>query len=194
MARFCSTCTLSTSAQARRNSPARSTFKPRFPARRAMATGRWSRSTRGKSILKLGPPSGATLPVVDYFTPFNQAALSNVDYDLSAGALVLLPTLSNGKQLLTIIGKAGTIYLADRNNLGKYCPALTPACTTSDTNIVQEIPGAFSGLWSVPAYWNGNLYWASGNENTGAAEPMKAYSFNANNSGLISTTPTSVSA
>jgi hypothetical protein len=156
--------------------------------------GSWTTVDRGNSILKLGPPSGATLPVVDYFTPFNQAALSNVDDDLSAGALVLLPTLSNGKQLLTIIGKAGTIYLADRNNLGKYCPALTPACTTSDTNIVQEIPGAFSGLWSVPAYWNGNLYWASGNENTGAAEPMKAYSFNANNSGLISTTPTSVSA
>jgi hypothetical protein len=160
----------------------------------ATGNGTWDTVDHGTSILKLGPPSNTTLPLVDYFTPFNRAALTHVDYDLSAGALILLPALSNGKQLLTIISKAGTLYLADRNNLGKYCPALTPACTTSDTNIVQEIPGAFSGLWSVPAYWNGNLYWASGNHNTGAAEPMKAFSFNANNSGLISTTPTSVSA
>jgi len=159
----------------------------------ATGNGPWNAVDRGNSILKLGPPSGATLPLVDYFTPFNQSALTGLDDDLSAGGLTLLPALSNGKQLLTIIGKAGTIYLADRNNLGKYCPALTPACTTSNTNIVQEIPGAFSGLWSSPAYWNGNLYWASGNENTATAEPLKAFSFNANNSGLISTTPTSVS-
>ncbi|HWS70001.1 MAG TPA: chitobiase/beta-hexosaminidase C-terminal domain-containing protein [Steroidobacteraceae bacterium] len=160
----------------------------------ATGNGPWNAVDRGNSILKLGPPSGATLPLVDYFTPFNQSALTGLDDDLSAGGLILLPPLSNGKQLLTIIGKAGTIYLADRNNLGKYCPALTPACTTSNTNIVQEIPGAFSGLWSAPAYWNGNLYWASGNENNATAEPLKAFSFNANNSGLISTTPTSVSA
>jgi hypothetical protein len=159
----------------------------------ATGNGPWNTVDRGNSILKLGPPSGATLPLVDYFTPFNQSALTGGDDDLSAGGLILLPALSNGTQLLTIIGKAGTIYLADRNNLGKHCPALTPACTTSNTNIVQEIPGAFSGLWSAPAYWNGNLYWAGGNENTGAAEPLKAFSFNANNSGLISTTPTSVS-
>jgi hypothetical protein len=159
----------------------------------ATGNGPWNTVDRGNSILKLGPPSGATLPLVDYFTPFNQSALTGVDHDLSAGALILLPALSNGKQLLTIIGKAGTIYLADRNNLGKYCPALTPACTTSNTNIVQEISGAFSGLWSAPAYWNGNLYWAGGNESTAAAEPLKAFSFNARNSGLISTTPTSVS-
>jgi hypothetical protein len=160
----------------------------------ATGNGPWNAVDRGNSVLKLGPPSGATLPLVDYFTPFNQSALTGKDNDLSAGGLVLLPALSNGKQLLTIIGKAGTLYLADRNNLGKYCPALTPACTTSNTNIVQEIPGAFSGLWGAPAYWNGNLYWASGNENTATAEPLKAFSFNANNSGLISTTPTSVSA
>jgi hypothetical protein len=159
----------------------------------ATGNGPWDAVDRGNSILKLGPPSSASLPLVDYFTPFNQSALTGVDDDLSAGGLILLPALSSGKQLLTIIGKAGTIYLADRNNLGKYCPALTPACTTSNTNIVQEIPGAFSGLWSAPAYWNGNLYWASGNENTATAEPLKAFSFNANNSGLISTTPTSVS-
>jgi len=58
----------------------------------------------------------------------------------------------------------------------------------------RKFPGHFPGCGAQPAYWNGNLYWASGNENTATAEPLKAFSFNANNSGLISTTPTSVSA
>ncbi len=48
--------------------------------------------------------------------------------------------------------------------------------------------GASPGIWGSPAYWNGNLYW------TGANDHIKAYSFNANNSGLISTSPTSKSA
>ena len=65
---------------------------------------------------------------------------------------------------------------------------LTPACTNSDPQIVQEIMVASPGIWGSPAYWNGNLYW------TGANDHIKAYSFNANNSGLISTTPTSQSA
>src|ERR1700751_3460617 len=72
--------------------------------------------------------------------------------------------------------------------MGKYCVNLTPACTNGDPQIIQEIPNASSGIWGSPAYWNGNLYW------TGANDPITAYSFNANSSGLISTTPTSHSA
>ena len=48
------------------------------------------------------------------------------------------------------------------------------------------------GFWGTPAYWNGNLYFAGGNDDSFASEPIKAYSFNA--SGKISTTPTSVTA
>jgi hypothetical protein len=160
----------------------------------ATGNGSWSGVNLSDSVVKLGPPAGSTLPVLDYFTPYNQATLSSGDRDVSAGGLILLPTLANGKQLLTIIGKAGTIYLIDRNDMGKYCALQTPACTDTDPDIVQEIVGAFSGLWSSPAYWNGNLYWSSGNDDTGKAEPLKAFSFNAGNSGLISTSPTSVSA
>lgn len=156
--------------------------------------GSWDGTDRGDSIVKLGAPSGSTFPVLDYFTPYNQAALSNVDNDMSAGGLILLPALANGTQLLTMIGKAGTLYLVNRNDLGRYCVNQSPACTDSDPDIVQEIPKVFSGFWGAPAYWNGYLYWAGGNDDTGEAEPLKAFSFNANNSGLISTSPTSSSA
>jgi hypothetical protein len=160
----------------------------------ATGNGTWSATDNGDSIVKLGPPSGSTLPLLDYFTPYDQGSLSAADLDVSAGGVVLLPTLSNGKQLLAMLSKAGTIYLIDTSSMGKYCITQTPACTNSDTNIVQEIPKAFTGYWGAPAYWNGYLYWSGGNDTTGAAEPLKAYSFNANGSGLISTSPTSVAA
>ena len=51
------------------------------------------------------------------------------------------------------------MYLVDRNNMGKYCVNETPPCNGSDTNIVQEIPGATVGVWGTAAYWNGSVYW-----------------------------------
>jgi hypothetical protein len=160
----------------------------------ATGNGTWSTTDNGDSIVKLGPPSGSTLPLLDYFTPYDQGSLAAADLDVSAGGVVLLPTASNGKQLLAMLSKAGTIYLIDTASMGKYCVTQTPACTNSDTNIVQEIPKAFTGYWGAPAFWNGYLYWSGGNDTSGAAEPLKAYSFDANGSGLISTSPTSVAA
>ncbi len=160
----------------------------------ATGNGSWNGTTNlGDSIVKLGPPSGGTFPVVDYFTPYNQDTLSSNDLDIASGGLLLLPTLPNGKQLLVQMAKEGTIYLLDRNNLGKYCVNQTPACINSDSQIVQEIPNATVGIWGSPAYWNGYVYWGGGNDNTLIEDYLKAFSFNANNSGLLSTAPTSQS-
>jgi hypothetical protein len=154
----------------------------------ATGNGTWNGTTDyGDSIVKLGPPANNAFPVVDYFTPYNQGMLADDDTDLASGGLVLLPALPSGQQLLAQQGKQGTIYLLNINNLGKYCINLTPACSSNDPQIVQEIMGASPGIWGSPAYWNGNLYW------TGANDTIKAYSFNANGSGLISTSPTSQS-
>src|SRR3984957_18625364 len=150
--------------------------------------GSWNGTTDyGDSILKLGPPSGGTFPVLDYFTPYDQAILDNNDVDVSSGGLVLLPNLPSGQQLLAQIGKSGTLFLLDRNNLGKYCVNQVPACTNSDPQIVQEIQNASSGVWGSPAYWNGNLY------SVGVNQQIRAFSFNANGNGLISGAATSTS-
>jgi hypothetical protein len=125
----------------------------------------------GDSILKLGPPASGTFPVLDYFTPYNQATLNSNDTDLASGGLTLLPPLGNTQQLVQQ-GKAGTIVLLNTGNLGKYCLNLTPACSGTDPQIVQEIQNASSGIWGSPAYWNGNLYW------TGTNDSIHAYSFN----------------
>ncbi len=154
----------------------------------ATGNGSWNGTTDfGDSIVKLGPPAGGQFPVLDYFTPYNQGTLDDDDTDVASGGLVLLPPLPSGLQLLAQQGKQGTMYLLNTSNLGKYCVNLTPPCTVSDPQIVQEIQGASAGIWGSPAYWNGNLYWAGSND------PLAAYSFNAGGSGLISTSPTSKS-
>jgi hypothetical protein len=145
----------------------------------------------GDSIVKLGPPAGGSFPVLDYFTPYNQAGLDNGDVDVASGGVLLLPA-TNGKQLLVQQGKQGTIYLLNTANgtMGGYCLNQTPACTNGDPQIMQEIMGASSGIWGSPAFWNGNLYW------TGANDSINAYrvTFSANGSASISTAPTSQSA
>ena len=139
----------------------------------------------GDSIIKLGPPASGAFPVLDYFTPWNQAQFIVGDEDVASSSPLLLPALPGGRQLLAHMGKAGTIYVMDANNMGKYCPVQTPACTNSDPNIFEEIPGATVGVWGTPAYWNGSLYWGGQNQR------MKAFSFNTG-SGAVSTSSTSV--
>jgi len=159
----------------------------------ATGNGTWNGTTDyGDSIVKLGPPSGGRFPVLDYFTPYNQSSLSGGDTDVASGGLVLLPTLASNQQLLTQMGKEGKMYVIDRNNMGKYCVNLNPPCSGNDPNIVQEIPGATAGVWGTPAYWNGSVYWGGGSDG-GGPDNLKAFSFDANNSGQISASPTSES-
>jgi len=146
----------------------------------------------GESILRVGPPLNGALPVADDFTAFNQSTLNKGDVDVGSGGLVLLPDLPAGsphQQLLVQAGKEGRIYLLDRNDLGQYCSV----CSTVDTQTVQELPGALVGLWGMPTYWNGSVYFAAASD-TGLNDSLKAFSFNANGSGLLSTVPTSLSA
>ena len=130
----------------------------------------------GDSIIKLdlnnGNPTmvsnGTT--VGDDFTPHNQDVLNNTDADPAAGGVVLLPV-----DQLVQVGKSGTVYVLNRENLGGYNP----------NNATDPGEAAYNEqLWGAPAYWNGNVYiWALNS-------PLNAYSF-AN--GALSSTPTSSS-
>jgi len=143
----------------------------------------------GDSIMSVGPPSAgtppATFPVLSYFTPFNQSNLNGGDVDLGSGGVLLLPTQTGQHpHLLVQVGKGNTIYLVDRDNMGGYCAS----CTSRDTQIVQELQGAVGGMWGMPAFWNNNIYFG------GSGDHVKAYSFNASGTGLLSANPTSRSA
>ena len=140
----------------------------------------------GDSIVKLSGPSGGSFTVADYYTPLNQSSLDGGDTDLGSGGVLLLPDLPSGTQLLVQMGKEGKMSLVNRNSMGKFCSS----CSSQDTNIVQEIPGASNGVWGPPTFWNNNIYFGGGSEGSGT-DHIKAWSFNANNSGKVSTSPTS---
>ena len=108
-------------------------------------------SDYGDSILKMGW-NGNTFGVLDYFTPYNQQQLAQLDLDLgSSGPLVLPDQPGLYPHELVAGGKQGTVYLINRDNEGEF---------NADTdNVIQSVPGAVaSELAGVPSYWNGNLY------------------------------------
>ncbi|MCU1319977.1 MAG: Pyrrolo-quinoline quinone repeat-containing protein [Edaphobacter sp.] len=114
----------------------------------------------GNAMLKLS--TTGKLAIVDYFEMYNTESESNQDLDLGSGGALLLPdqTDANGivHHLIVGAGKDKNIYLADRDNLGKFNPAANPM----DSNIYQQLTGAMAGpVYSTPAYFNGVLYYAS---------------------------------
>lgn len=137
----------------------------------------------GDSILKFGPPNGGSIPVLDYFTPYDQLVLSVDDADLGSGGVLLLPDQPPGsphQHLLVQMGKEGSLYLVNRDSMGHFKGA-------GDSQIVQWLPGILGGLWATPAFWNNTLYLG------GTNDTLQAFSFNANNNGLLSPTPASSS-
>ena len=111
----------------------------------------------GDSFVKLStsgvstnPDTLSTLPVADYFTPYNQASLNSADLDLGSGAPLLLPDQPGASPHLVVgSGKDGTIYLVDRDSMGEFNNN-----GMSDNQIVQSLPTAIGGTWSIAAYWS----------------------------------------
>jgi len=110
----------------------------------------------GDSIIRVSW-NGSFATVSDYFTPWNQAILNYVDQDVASGGALLLPDQPGTPypHLLLQIGKAGTIDLVNRDNMGHYNPS-------GDTQIVQTLPqAALWGIWGAPAMWNNTIYFGS---------------------------------
>ena len=105
------------------------------------------------SFVKL---NGGILSVADYFTPYNEQFISSHDLDLSSSGVVILPDQPGpNPHLLVGSGKTGTVYVLNRDNMGKFN-------ASGDTQIVQEMPSAVGTFFGVPAYWNNTVY-MSGN-------------------------------
>ncbi len=114
----------------------------------------------GESILRFDLSNGG-FAISDAFTDFNQSSLSGADLDQGSGGILLLPNQPGTyPHLLVQVGKEGRILVINRDSLGGY----VGPNAGHNTNAVQDITGALgsdSGLWSTPAYWNGNVYmWA----------------------------------
>jgi hypothetical protein len=131
----------------------------------------------GDSQLKL-TLSVTGLKVTDYFTPYNEASLDGVDEDLGSGGVLLLPDQPGpNPHLLINVGKQGSIYVVNRDNMGKFNPG-------GDNQIVQELPNTIGGVWGMPAYFNSSVFFG------GAYDSLKAFTLT---NGLLSAGPASQS-
>ncbi|ADV82728.1 pyrrolo-quinoline quinone repeat-containing protein [Terriglobus saanensis] len=142
-----------------------------------------SKGDFGNAMLKI--TGSGQLAVTDYFETFNTTTESTNDADLGSGGPLLLPDMTDAtgkvRHLIVGAGKDKNIFLADRDNLGKYNPATSPM----DSNIYQKITGQLAGLnYTTPAYFNNVLYFASD------GDTLKAFPLT---NARLATTPSSVS-
>lgn len=104
----------------------------------------------GDSVLKL---DGTSLAVRDYFTPFNQADILAGDADVGSSGPTLLPDQPGPhRHLLLQPTKDSTIYVIDRDNMGKFHP------DRDDLVQIIHLPGPALGAM---AYWNGRAFFAT---------------------------------
>jgi hypothetical protein len=97
--------------------------------------------------------NGWGLKVMDYFSPYNNQSLDTSDSDLGSGGPTLLPDSAGSTahpHLLVGSGKGATVYLMDRDSMGKF--------TATTDNVVQKNT-AVGATFSAPAFFNGNLYY-----------------------------------
>jgi hypothetical protein len=131
-----------------------------------------SRGDYGDSVLKLAldpgykGPNGFGIRVVDYFTPHDQAVLDKYDEDLASSGVLLLPNGSDGPKhpdLLLASGKSGTLYVINRNAMGRFHP--------HSDQVLEEIPRAVTSSFDTPADYLNSVYYA------GAGDVLKSFAF-----------------
>jgi hypothetical protein len=107
----------------------------------------------GNAFIRLTEKGG--LAVADYFEMYNGVQESDSDTDLGSGGAVLLPAMKDSSgttwNLAAGAGKDSNLYVVNRNTMGKF--------NSSSNDNYQELSGALpGGIWSMPAFANGRLY------------------------------------
>jgi hypothetical protein len=122
----------------------------------------------GNSFMKLSTVNN-TLTPLDYFATYATPTQNSHDVDLGSGGALVLPDMTDAlrgtRQLAVGAGKDQNLYLVDRSNMGKFNPV-------NDDAIYEKLTGVFSGgVWSMPAYFNGTLYYGP------TGNPLMAFPF-----------------
>jgi len=134
----------------------------------------------GNSFIKLST-TNHQLAVADYFAMYNTVSESDADEDLGSGGALVVPDMQDAsgatRHLAIGAGKDGNIYLVDRDNMGKFN-------AQNNNAIYQELSGALSGgIWSMPAYYHGRVYFGA------VSNSIRAFQFS---KALLSPTPVSL--
>ncbi len=119
----------------------------------------------GNGLLKIS--TSGPLAVVDYFNMYNTVQESQADLDFGSGGALVLPdvSISANKKVHLVIGagKDKNIYVADRDNMGKWNP-------NNNNNLYQQLTGALAnGEFAMPAYFHNTVYFG------GTSDHIKAF-------------------
>lgn len=116
----------------------------------------------GDSVLKL-TPTGGVLSVGDSFTPWNQANLSTLDWDLSSGGTMLLPDQAGSyPHVMLAGGKGSTVYELNRDSLGGFNTTQNQNLLTIPAVIGAAVIGSGNRA-AGPAYWQEQVYFTGSN-------------------------------
>jgi hypothetical protein len=123
------------------------------------ANGFPSQSDCGNCFVKIS--STPPLTILDYFSAANTVSQSASDHDFGSGGPMLLPDVQdangNTRHLAVSGAKGVNLYVADRDNLGKF--------NAESDSIYQELTGAFiGGVYSKAAYFNGTVYFGASSD------------------------------
>ncbi len=138
----------------------------------------------GDSVVKITPDTstaanpninGYGLHVNDYFTPYNQQALSDADEDLGSGGGVIVPAQPGSPygQEYIAAGKEGVIYVVN------LAPGQMGQFNATYDNVIQEV-NIGNGVFSSPAYFNSAIYYQA------VGDVLKKYTLT---DGLLSAAP-----
>lgn len=120
----------------------------------------------GNAFLKVSTSTG--LAIADYFEMDNEVSENGSDTDLGSGGAMVVPDQTDGAgkawHLAVGAGKDSNLYLVNRDSMGKF--------SSSNNNVYQELAGVLpGGVWAVPAYFNGTIYYGS------VGSPIYAFQF-----------------
>jgi hypothetical protein len=109
----------------------------------------------GDSVLELSL-DGSSLAIRDYFTPHDQERISGADADIGSSGPLLLPDQPGPhRHLLLQPTKDSTIYVIDRDKMGKF--------QRDSDALVQTIRMAGGGYGAM-AYWNSHAFFAASDD------------------------------
>jgi putative pyrroloquinoline-quinone binding quinoprotein len=121
-------------------------------------TGFPSSGDYGNAFIRLTTKGG--LAVADYFEMADGIQESDDDTDLGSGGAILFPDMKDSAgttwQLAAGAGKDGNLYIINRQSMGKF--------NSSGDSIYQELDGVLpGGMWGMPAYYYGRLFYGPEN-------------------------------
>lgn len=112
----------------------------------------------GDSVLKLAV-DGSSLAIRDYFTPHDQDRISGADADVGSSGPLLLPDQPGPhRHLLLQPTKDSTIYVIDRDKMGKF---------QRDHDALLQTTRMAGGGYGAMAYWNGHVFFSASDDYLG---------------------------